>query len=416
MQTHTVLMNRLARMGQLGGLLATAWVIRSSLAQAPATSPVARQPHADVRLRVFEVLRPADQMDEVDAAQLSVPRGGRGRRDQVPVGDIHATLDLSTPASVMTGTRLPVAGRAGRISYESLGVRATLEGEWNLDVDPPVAHLKLKMRLDGSAAWALTADERKDLRRRTVDREVDVPEGKPVVVPLDDTPVQLTAGAGTALMRFALIQVRRPAAQNAVAAEGSETPSAGPSSVQVELFTASCDPQKLTALDLSDLNQRAPSGAEILETLEACGEAYQLGGLDASFDLSAGFKSTSGQRVPSVQDVNVSSTGMVTPSVTYEEVGTIITIKPGRWRHDSGDWAADVMMEIQASAIGKSGVEVAAGVTLPTFTQFEVERQVNVVSGRPQYLFASGAPSPPGLDGRASVCVVRLVLTRLEEK
>lgn len=86
---------------------------------------------------------------------------------------------------------------------------------------------------------------------------------------------------------------------------------------------------------------------------------------------------TVGERVPTVQDITVSAAGVVTPSVTYEEVGIILTVTP--IINPDGFVNLDISPEI--SAIGTSSVTVASGVTLPTFTQRKAETSVTVKDG-----------------------------------
>ncbi len=86
---------------------------------------------------------------------------------------------------------------------------------------------------------------------------------------------------------------------------------------------------------------------------------------------------TVGERVPTVQDINISSTGQITPSVTYEEVGVILGVTP----IINPDGFVNLDIEPEISAIGTSSVTVATGVTLPTFTQRKAETSVTVKDG-----------------------------------
>jgi type II secretion system protein D len=86
---------------------------------------------------------------------------------------------------------------------------------------------------------------------------------------------------------------------------------------------------------------------------------------------------TVGERVPTVQDIVVSSAGVVTPSVTYEEIGIILGVTP--IINPDGFVNLDITPEI--SAIGTSTVTVASGVTLPTFTTRKAETAVTVKDG-----------------------------------
>ena len=86
---------------------------------------------------------------------------------------------------------------------------------------------------------------------------------------------------------------------------------------------------------------------------------------------------TVGERVPTVQDVVVSGVGNVTPSVTYEEVGIILDVKP----IINPDGFVNMSIQPEISAIGSSSVPIATGVTLPTFTERKADTSVTVKDG-----------------------------------
>jgi type II secretion system protein D len=86
---------------------------------------------------------------------------------------------------------------------------------------------------------------------------------------------------------------------------------------------------------------------------------------------------TVGERVPTVQDITVSSAGVVTPSVTYEEVGIILDVTP----IINPDGYVNMQITPEISAIGTSSVTVASGVSLPTFTERSAETTVTVKDG-----------------------------------
>lgn len=86
---------------------------------------------------------------------------------------------------------------------------------------------------------------------------------------------------------------------------------------------------------------------------------------------------TVGERVPTIQDINISSTGQVTPSVTYEEVGIKLEVTP----IINPDGFVNLKIKPEISAIGSSSVSVASGVTLPTFTTRNADTSVTVKDG-----------------------------------
>jgi len=88
-------------------------------------------------------------------------------------------------------------------------------------------------------------------------------------------------------------------------------------------------------------------------------------------------KITIGERVPTVQDVVVSSAGVVTPSVSYEEVGVILEVTP----IVNPDGYVTMQIAPEISSIGTSSVTISSGVTLPTFTERSASTTVTVKDG-----------------------------------
>jgi len=86
---------------------------------------------------------------------------------------------------------------------------------------------------------------------------------------------------------------------------------------------------------------------------------------------------TVGERVPTVQDIVVSTGGFVTPQVNYEEVGVILDVTP----IINPDGYVNLQIKPEISSIGTSSVTVATGVTLPTFTERSAETSVTVKDG-----------------------------------
>lgn len=84
-----------------------------------------------------------------------------------------------------------------------------------------------------------------------------------------------------------------------------------------------------------------------------------------------------GERVPVVTDVTLSATGVVTPAVTYEKVGIILTVTP----IINPDGFINMDIEPEISAIGTSSITVASGVSLPTFTERKAKTSVTVKDG-----------------------------------
>jgi len=84
-----------------------------------------------------------------------------------------------------------------------------------------------------------------------------------------------------------------------------------------------------------------------------------------------------GSRVPTIQDINISATGFVTPAVTYVDVGVILDVTP----IINPDGFVNMTIRPEISSIGASSVTVASGVALPIFDTRSAETSVTVKDG-----------------------------------
>src|SRR5690606_10931328 len=103
---------------------------------------------------------------------------------------------------------------------------------------------------------------------------------------------------------------------------------------------------------------------------------------DSRLDLKQPTSLTHSRRVPVVQDIRMTNEGKTTPSVTYNEVGQIVKIQ-GNWRKEGHSATADVALDFNMSSVDKSGVEVAGGIKLPSFSTLSIKQQLVLTSGRP---------------------------------
>ena len=98
--------------------------------------------------------------------------------------------------------------------------------------------------------------------------------------------------------------------------------------------------------------------------------------------------------MPTVQDISINSNGKITPSVTYNEVGTTLRVQ-GNWEGEGPDPSAHVRCQIELSSIGKTGIKLASGVQLPEFRQFKIDQEMVLKHGTPVVLLSNSQPSPP---------------------
>lgn len=86
---------------------------------------------------------------------------------------------------------------------------------------------------------------------------------------------------------------------------------------------------------------------------------------------------TVGQRVPVVNNVTVSTGGIVVPSVSYEKIGILLDVEP----HINPDGYVNLAVKPTISDIGTSTVSVGSGINLPTFLERSAETVVTVRDG-----------------------------------
>jgi hypothetical protein len=184
--------------------------------------------------------------------------------------------------------------------------------------------------------------------------------------------------------------------------------------INLQVFVLSAEREKIEKAELNTLIAQAPSGEEILRRLGEYGSAHQAADFQTVWDLASEQEVTAGARVPTVQDIHVSSTGRVAPSISYVHIGTIFKTKPARWERSGDGWACDLAAELETSHVGESSVKVTEGIRLPTFNITKLEGRRRFQSGRPEYFLYRGAPAPPSEEGMVPVYVARVVLTRAE--
>jgi hypothetical protein len=181
--------------------------------------------------------------------------------------------------------------------------------------------------------------------------------------------------------------------------------------VQLEMFQLTCSNQRLVEIDMDPLAEMAPGG--LAKALAEHGDVQLVTRLDDQLDLRGKLSLKLGSRVPTVTQTVVSAKGTVTPSVSYDDVGTVLEIR-GAWLEEDGD-RADLDLSIEASLIGRGPAMpgMSEGVSLPTFNQFRLQKMLSVRSGRPVLMLAS-QQALAGDGDRTSVLFVRLTATRLD--
>jgi len=184
--------------------------------------------------------------------------------------------------------------------------------------------------------------------------------------------------------------------------------------VQVDVFQLTCPTEQLVNLDTHKLGADGASAVEVVAQLRELGAVKHLIRIDNSVDITSSSSLTSGKRRPTVKDIAISKSGKMTPSVTYQEVGSIVEMT-GRWSETDSGYRADMTTRIEISEVGESGVEVSTGVQLPTFDEIQFRQNILVTSGVPLLFFCNDPPIQKDQKLYTKVTVVRLVATRLPD-
>ncbi len=382
-----------------------------------------------VRISIYELSGPMDQLKEMKLADIeklqeqptSRPRGRWNRppraADMPPLslgqfsvagmnGTVRVTLSARVPyaESPPAGSQ-PARSRGVRVSYGEVGFSA--EGTARPDPNTPdgrVIDLKWKI----TPAYIGRKSETSQYQTA-----IHVAPDKPSLMLLDDGAVAMNEH-GTGRLRYLKAQFvasrKRDASEKAPVNATLKDAIPGETHGQVDCFQLVAAGSKLSELDTTALTTDRPSPSELLKRLSAQGDALQT--FTGTFAVSKDGKMQllAGQRVPTVQDVVVSSRGQVTPSATYEEVGNIMKLDGLTWK----DGIARGQLTFEASGIGSTSVEITAGIKLPSFTQWKLIQDQSFRNGVPEYFVMRGSPSPPKPEANTMLYVFRLVLTRGE--
>ena len=183
--------------------------------------------------------------------------------------------------------------------------------------------------------------------------------------------------------------------------------------LQIDIFELSCTSDEFATLSLDQIGADDASVQQILERLAPLGQARLLSRMDDTIALPGEANLTTGHRMPSVTDVVVSKGGVVTPSVNYEDVGTIAEIK-GKWLDADGEAdVAQLQLSIEFSSVGRSHVERSSKVKLPMFAECSVNKSLLARSGKPILTLTNLLPDPTDKEKRVIVYVIRTVVTRV---
>ena len=184
----------------------------------------------------------------------------------------------------------------------------------------------------------------------------------------------------------------------------------------VEVVELVCATKRLPEIEVKPLNEPGLSAGDLLKKLSTYGSASILLRSQQRCNLSNQVRIMTGRRMPVVQGENRTSSGVVTPTLTYERVGTKAEFAGSWTQEEQHGLRCGLDCRIEVSGLGKSGVKGAADTELATFDELRLDTHVSLISDRPTVLMTNGQPLP-GPDGEemTSVHFVRVRATRIAQ-
>ncbi len=368
-------------------------------AEAPAREAASSEP-VRIKVAAYEVTGGAKAVDHIDLRTLAGKNTLPEITEALPAArsvaqwvESEAKLQWPEPTEVKTE------------ESEDRSLSFVLRGRW-LDATAQHARLEMDIRQSRSKPGKLLGGrtETKQYRDDRAHRVLALEGGRPIWLSSRDLGWQEPIAENEESTR---LLVRLEAVPPKPAGDRPSETRAAPQATRlaVELLALECPMAALSRLDFADLAGRAQTGEQVLAELRKLGKVELRRWLETTLDdLDEELSMTSGQRLPTVQDLTISRSGQITPSISYKEAGTILDLR-GRWL--SGDRAKQAMLNIslEDSGIVDSPVALPAGTRLPCFTQAKHEQAVRVASGRPLILAGSGA-EPAGDGARLGLAVI----------
>jgi hypothetical protein len=194
--------------------------------------------------------------------------------------------------------------------------------------------------------------------------------------------------------------------------------------LQVDLFELKCSPEQLLKLDLMELGG-TPGGPmkatpeQLLQRLGELGEARLAVRYDNFVDLVGGTHLVTGKSFPTVRDMSINASGVIVPSVSYQDVGFTVDLK-GAWLDGSEPNLAFVDFILESSGPPADKVDIGmigkdTRLNLPVYDEFQSRQRVVARQGLPVLLACNDLSKAPRNADKVSVLVARLVATRLIE-
>jgi hypothetical protein len=194
--------------------------------------------------------------------------------------------------------------------------------------------------------------------------------------------------------------------------------------VQVDLFELKCSAEQLLKLDMMALGntESGPMKAspeQLLQRLSQLGEARLAIRYDNFVDLVGGTRLNTGKSFPTVREISINASGVIVPSVAYQDVGFTVDLK-GAWLDESEPNLAFVDFMVESSGPPTEKVDIGmigkdTRLNLPVYDQFQSRQRVVARQGLPVLLACNDLSKVHQNGEKVSVLVARLVATRLIE-
>jgi hypothetical protein len=389
----------------------------------PTSRPGALAGDTELRLSIMEIRATIEDLKRLkpgDLEKVTTQRKSKVMSSDVehavPVSDLRTYIDYGSKARFHVGVSMPVVmnpaspdskSRNVAITYQDVGTDVQIQS----DSGGPADGIRLQLKCSVSIPSLPSRGPRK---KDVYEKTVDVAPGKPANVLLDDAPVELD-DKGNGRLCFARLSLEPRRKQGAFASKAavqvSQKSASANTRAAFDCIQLTATVEKLSSLDLNSMCADAPSATDLLKRLGTLGDAFDSSASSFSFDAADGTSISCGASVPSVTDVNIGRGGRVTPSVTYKDIGNILSIGGMTWSGHGRDAKASTRLEIHNSGLAQSSVIVSSGVKLPAFSQFRIEHSQEFRSGVPEYLIIRGPAGPGTTETTATLLIVRLVLT-----
>jgi hypothetical protein len=168
-----------------------------------------------------------------------------------------------------------------------------------------------------------------------------------------------------------------------------------PARFEATVFELQLPNAREAEFEVPALEGRAATAADLAKALAEFGETKVLYKVDQTVNL-CGESITMGSREPMVTGSRQTGSGGAINSVTYQEVGLIVSLAASPAASDAPRTNLVVQVSFELSALADSGIEIAPSVKASRIRNLQLSHSETPRYGRPVVLLSASAP--PGAD------------------